>query len=50
MTIEDELIMLRLMDGMHDPTFKHKLLETLQSINSRNKYRVRAASGINKKV
>ena len=33
MTIEDELIMLRLTEGMHDSAFKHKLLETLQSVN-----------------
>ena len=33
MTTEDELIMLRLIEGMHDPAFKHKLLETLQSVN-----------------
>ena len=33
MTIEDELIMLRLVEDMHDPAFKHKLLETLQSVN-----------------
>ena len=37
MTTEDELIMLRLIDGMHNPAFKHKLLELLQSVNfSRN--------------
>ena len=33
MTTEDELIMLRLIEGMHDPAFKHKFLETLQSID-----------------
>ena len=33
MTTEDEWIMLRLKDGKHDPAFKHKLLETLQSAN-----------------
>ena len=33
MTTEDELIMLRLIEGMHDPAFKHKLLETLQSVD-----------------
>ena len=33
MTTEDELIMLRFIEGMHDPDFKHKLLETLQSVN-----------------
>ena len=33
MTTEDELIMLRLIEGMHDPAFNHKLLETLQSVN-----------------
>ena len=33
MTTEDELIMLRLIEGMHDPAFKHKLLEMLQSVN-----------------
>ena len=33
MTTEDELIMLRLIEGIHDPAFKHKLLETLQSVN-----------------
>ena len=29
----DELIMLCLIEGMHDPASKHKLLEWLQSIN-----------------
>ena len=48
MNTEDELIMLCLIDGMHDPAFKHKLLEMLQSV--RNMYRVRASTGINKKV
>ena len=33
MTTEDELIMLRFIEGMHHPAFKHKLLETLQSVN-----------------
>ena len=33
MTTEDELIMLRSVEGMHDPAFKHKLFETLQSFN-----------------
>ena len=33
MTTEDELIMLRLIEGMHDSAFKQKLLETLQSVN-----------------
>ena len=33
MTTEDELIMLRLIEGMPDPAFKHKLLEILQSVN-----------------
>ena len=33
MTTEDEWIMLRLREGMHDPAFKDKLLETLQSVN-----------------
>ena len=33
MTTEDELIMLRFIGGRHDSDFKHKLLETLQSIN-----------------
>ena len=33
MTTEDELIMIRLIESMHDPAFKHKLLETLQSVN-----------------
>ena len=33
MTTEDELIMLRLIEGIHNLTFKHKLLETLQSIS-----------------
>ena len=33
MTTEVELIMLRLIEAMHDPAFKHKLLETLQSVN-----------------
>ena len=29
----DELITLRLIEGLHDPAFKHKSLETLQSVN-----------------
>ena len=33
MATEDKLIMLRLIKGMHDPAFKHKLLEMLQSVN-----------------
>ena len=33
MTTEDELIMLLLIGGRHDPGFKHKLLETLQAVN-----------------
>ena len=33
MTSEDELIMPRLIEGMQDPAFKHKLLETLQNAN-----------------
>ena len=33
MTTENELIMLCLIEGMHDPAFKHKLLEMLQSVN-----------------
>ena len=33
MTTEDELIMLRLIQGTHDPALKHKLLETLQSVD-----------------
>ena len=33
MTTEDELMMLCLINGMHNPAFKHKLLETLQSVN-----------------
>ena len=33
MTTEDELIMLCLIEGMRDPAFKHKSLETLQSVN-----------------
>ena len=33
MTTEDELIMLRLIEGMHDLAFKHRLLETFQSVN-----------------
>ena len=33
MTSEDELILLRLIEGMHDSALKHKLLETLQSVN-----------------
>ena len=32
-TTEDELIMLCLIEGMHDPYFKNKLLEMLQSVN-----------------
>ena len=33
MTTEDELTMLRLIEGMHNPALKHKLLETIQSVN-----------------
>ena len=33
MTTEDELIMLHLIEGMHDTALKHKLLEMLQSVN-----------------
>ena len=33
MTTEEELIILRFIEGMHDLAFKHKLLETLQSVN-----------------
>ena len=33
MTSEHELIMLRLIEGIHDSAFKNKLLETLQSVN-----------------
>ena len=33
MTTEDELIILHLIEGMHDSAFKHKLLEMLQSVN-----------------
>ena len=33
MITEDELIILRLIEGMHDPAFKPKLLETLLSVN-----------------
>ena len=33
MTKEDELIMLRLIEDMHDLAFKHTSLETLQSVN-----------------
>ena len=33
MTTEDEFIMLRLIEGMHDLALKHNLLETLQSVN-----------------
>ena len=33
MTTEAKLIMLRLIEDMYDPAFKHKLLETLQSVN-----------------
>ena len=33
MTTEDELIMLRLIEGMHNLAFKYDLLETLQSVN-----------------
>ena len=33
MTTDDELIMLRLIEGIHDPAFKHKLLETLRNVN-----------------
>ena len=32
MNTEDELIMLRLIEGMHEPAFKPKLLDTLQSV------------------
>ena len=49
MTIEDKLIVLLLIKEMHDPALEHKLLETLQSVNSRNMYRVRVATGIDKK-
>ena len=33
MTTDDELIMLCLIEGIHDPDFKHKLLEMLESVN-----------------
>ena len=33
MTTEGELIVLRLIEGMHDLALKHELLETLQSVN-----------------
>ena len=33
MTTEDELIMLRLIEGMPNPALKHKFLETLKSVN-----------------
>ena len=33
MTTEDELIMLHLIEGMHDSALKHKLLEILQRVN-----------------
>ena len=33
MTTEDELIMLRLIEGMHNLALKHKLLEMLESVN-----------------
>ena len=33
MPTEDVLIMLRLIEGMHNPALKHKLLETSQSLN-----------------
>ena len=33
MVTEDELIMLCLIEGMHNPAFKHNLLKMLQSIN-----------------
>ena len=33
MTTEDELIMLLLIEGMHNSALKHKLLEMLQSVN-----------------
>ena len=34
MITEDELIILRLIESMHNSALKHKLLETLQSVNS----------------
>ena len=33
MTTEDELIMVHLIEGMHNPALKQKLLETLKSID-----------------
>ena len=33
MTIEDKLILLRLIDGMQDTSHKHKILESLQIIH-----------------
>ena len=48
MTTENELIVLHLIEGMHDPTFKHKLLEMLQSVNLTVE-RACVATGINKK-
>ena len=33
MTTEDYLVMVRLIEGTHDPALKHKLLEMLQSVN-----------------
>ena len=33
MTTEDEFILLRLIEDMHDPAFKQKLSEMLQSVN-----------------
>ena len=33
MSTEDELIMLRLIEGMHHSAFKQKVLETFQSVN-----------------
>ena len=33
MATEDESIMLHLIEGMHDPVLKYKLLETLQRVN-----------------
>ena len=33
MTTEDKLIMLRLIEGMHDPASKQKSLEMFQSVN-----------------
>ena len=49
-TTEDELIILRLIEGIHNPAFKHQFLETLQSVNlTIETYRVREATGINEK-